>query len=143
MQIFLAAPLFNESEREFNEKVAKELQEAGFDVWMAQEAPFIKEGTDEEKRSIYEGDTTALKNSDVVVAVLDGIDVESGVAFEIGYAAALGKPIIGLKTDYRNFSKIENVNLIIEVSVKGIYGSTKEVIEALRSVQPKEVASSL
>ncbi len=32
MQIFLAAPLFNESECEFNEKVAEDLREAGFDV---------------------------------------------------------------------------------------------------------------
>lgn len=70
--------------------------------------------------------------------MLDGIDVKSGLAFEIGYAAALGKPIIGLKTDYRNFSKIENVNLILEISMKGIYGSTKEVIKALKSVHPKE-----
>jgi len=135
LEVFLAAPLFSESEREFNKKVANKLREAGFNVWMAQEAPFIKEGTDEEKRSIYDGDTAALKNSDVVVAVLDGIDVESGVAFEIGYAAALGKPIIGLKTDHRNFSKMENINLILEVSMKGIYGSTKELTEALRSVR--------
>jgi len=134
MRIFLAAPLFSESEREFNEKVARELRKAGLEVWMAQEAPFIKDGTDEEKRSIYEEDTTALKNSDAVVAALDGIDVEAGVAFEIGYAAALGKPIIGLKTDYRTFSRIENINLMLELSMRGIYGSTKEVIEALRSV---------
>jgi len=134
MRIFLAAPLFSESEREFNEKVARELRKAGLEVWMAQEAPFIKDGTDEEKRSIYEEDTTALKKSDAVVAALDGIDVEAGVAFEIGYAAALGKPIIGLKTDYRTFSRIENINLMLELSMRGIYGSTKEVIEALRSV---------
>ena len=134
MRIFLAAPLFSESEREFNEKVARELRKAGLEVWMAQEAPFIKDGTDEEKRSIYEEDTTALKNSDAVVAALDGIDVEAGVAFEIGYAAALGKPIIGLKTDYRTFSRIENINLMLELSMRGIYGSTKEVIDALRSV---------
>lgn len=134
MQIFLAAPLFSEAEREFNRKVAKELREAGFAVWMAQEAPFIKEGTDEEKRSIYEGDIAALKRSDVMVAVLDGMNVESGVAFEIGYAAALHKTIIGLKTDYRTFSKIESINLMLELSMRGIYGSTNEVIVALRSV---------
>ncbi len=137
MQIFLAAPLFNEAEREFNREVARELREAGFSVWMAQEAPFIKEGTDEEKRSIYEGDIAALKRSDAMVAVLDGIDVESGVAFEIGYAAALHKTIIGLKTDYRTFSKIESVNLMLELSMRGICGSTNEVIEALRSVRQK------
>ncbi|MDH5770626.1 MAG: nucleoside 2-deoxyribosyltransferase [Candidatus Bathyarchaeota archaeon] len=143
MQIFLAAPLFSESECGFNEKLAKELREAGFNVWMAQEAPFIEEGTDEEKRSIYEEDIAALKKSDVVVAVLDGTVVESGVAFEIGYAAALKKSIIGLKTDYRSFSNMENINLILEVPMKGIYDSTKEVIEAIKEVQPKEATASL
>ncbi|WXG41529.1 MAG: nucleoside 2-deoxyribosyltransferase [Candidatus Freyarchaeum deiterrae] len=134
MQIFLASPLFSESERAFNEKIVKRLRDAGFKVWMAQETLFINEGTKEEKTTIYKTDTTALKKSDVVVAVLDGIDVESGVAFEIGYAAALGKPIIGLKTDYRTFSKIEDINLIIEVPMRGIYKSVEEVIEVLGSI---------
>lgn len=91
-------------------------------------------GTKEEKRSIYEADIKALKESDVVVAVLDGMDVDCGVAFEIGYAAALGKPIVGLKTDHRTFSLIENINLILEVPMKGIFKSVEEVIEALKSI---------
>jgi len=36
-----------------------------------------------------------------VLAVLDGVDVDSGTAAEIGYARALGKPIVGLRTDLR------------------------------------------
>ena len=134
MQIYLAAPLFSEAERDFNEKVAKELREVGFDVWMAQESLFIKDGTEEEKRSIYKADIIALKESDVVVAVLEGVDVDCGVAFEIGYAAALGKPIVGLKTDHRTFSRIENINLILEVPLRGIYKSVEEVIEALNEI---------
>ena len=47
------------------------------------EAPLVKEAIYQEKRSIYEGATTALKKCNVVVAVLDGIAVEPGVAFEI------------------------------------------------------------
>jgi nucleoside 2-deoxyribosyltransferase len=132
MQIFLAAPLFSESEREFNEKIAEDLREGGFDVWMAQEAPFIKEGSHEEKKEIYEKDVSALKGSDVVVAVLDGVEVDAGVAFEIGFAKALGKPIIGLKTDYRTFSRVEEVNLMLEVSVMNICKTVDEVIRILK-----------
>ena len=91
MQIYLAAPLFSEAERDFNKRVANELREAGFDVWMAQESLFIKDGTPKEKKLIYETEITALTKCDVVVAVLDGVDVDCGVAFEIGYVAALGK----------------------------------------------------
>jgi nucleoside 2-deoxyribosyltransferase len=36
-----------------------------------------------------------------VLAVLDGSDVDSGTAAEIGYAAALGKPVVGLRSDLR------------------------------------------
>ena len=36
-----------------------------------------------------------------VLAVLDGNDVDSGTAAEIGYAAALHKPIVGLRCDLR------------------------------------------
>ncbi len=126
--------MFSEGELAFNEKIAKGLREAGFKVWMAQEELFIKEPTKEEKNTIYKNDIRALEESDVVVAVLDGIDVECGVAFEIGYAAALGKPIIGLKTDCRTFSNVEDVNLIIEVPMKGVYRSVEEVIEALKKI---------
>jgi len=101
MKVFLAAPLFSEAEREFNSQTAKRLRENGFEVWLAQEASFIQQGIHKENKTIYEGDILALKTSDALVAILDGVDVDAGVAFEIGYAKALGKPIIGLKTDYR------------------------------------------
>jgi len=133
-KVFLAAPLFNESEREFNSNIAKKLRDNGFKVWLAQETSFIQEGTHEEKKRIYEGDISALKASDVVVAVLDGVEVDAGVAYEMGYAKALGKPIIGLKTDYRTFSKKEEVNLILEIPLIKIYKSVNEVVDALLKI---------
>jgi len=134
MKVFLAAPLFNEAEREFNSQTAKKLRENSFEVWLAQEASFIQQGTHKEKRAIYEGDISALKTSDVLVAVLDGLDVDAGVAFEMGYAKALEKPIIGLKTDYRTFSKMEEVNLMLDVSLIKICASIGEAIDLLQSI---------
>ena len=84
-----------------------------------------------EKKTIYEGDILALKTSDVVVSVLDGAEVDSGVAYEMGYAKALGKPLLGLKTDYRTFSGMEAVNLMLEVSLTTICKSVDEVIDLL------------
>jgi len=131
MKVFLAAPLFSEAEREFNSQTAKRLREKGFEVWLAQEASFIQQGTHKEKKTIYEGDISALKTSDVLVAVLDGLDVDAGVAFEIGYAKALEKPIIGLKTDYQTFSGMEEVNLMLEVPLIEICKNANEVIDLL------------
>ena len=135
MKIFLAAPLFNEAEREFNSKIAKRLREKGFEVWLAQETSFIKQGTLKEKRMIYEGDVLALKASDVVVAVLDGMEVDAGVAYEMGYAKALGKPIVGLKTDYRTFSEKEKVNLMLEIPLIKICKNVDEIIDLLSRME--------
>ena len=53
----------------------------------------------------------AVKSADVVVAVLDGPDTDSGVAFEMGYAYALGVPVVGVRTDFRQ-SQERGVNLM-------------------------------
>ncbi len=133
MRIFLAAPLFSEAERRFNDTVADTLRKEGFDVWMAQEAPFIEEGTSEEKKRIFKGDMDALRSSDVVVAILDGPHVEEGVAFELGVAHALGKKILGLKTDYRSFSATEGVNLLLEVPMMALHSSLEKLSKELHS----------
>lgn len=133
-KIFLAAPFFNLGEREFNTKIAKALRSSGFNVWMAQETSLIKTTTHCEKRKLFDIDISALKSSDVVVAVLDGVEVDSGTSFELGYAAALGKPIVGLKTDYRTFSPLENLNLMLEVSLIKLCKNIEEVIECLKQV---------
>lgn len=43
----------------------------------------------------------ALQEARVVVAVLDGAQVDENVAFLLGYAFAAQKPIIGYRTDAR------------------------------------------
>lgn len=43
----------------------------------------------------------AIDASDGLFAILDGVDVDSGTAAEIGYAFARGKYICGLRTDFR------------------------------------------
>ena len=64
------------------------------------ESLFVQEGIHKEKETIYEGNILALKAFTLLVAILDGVDVDTGVAFGIGYAKAWDKPIFGLKTDY-------------------------------------------
>jgi nucleoside 2-deoxyribosyltransferase len=57
-----------------------------------------------------------IQRSAGVLAVLDGVDVDSGTAAEIGYAAALGKPVIGWRSDLRQTGDNEAtvVNLQVE-----------------------------
>jgi nucleoside 2-deoxyribosyltransferase len=57
-----------------------------------------------------------IRRANAMLAVLDGVDVDSGTAAEIGYAAALGTPIAGLRLDTRPAGDNEGavVNLQVE-----------------------------
>jgi len=52
-------------------------------------------------RQIGATNRAAIDAADAVVAVLDGSDVDSGTAAEIGYAFARGKRVIGYRGDSR------------------------------------------
>ena len=72
---------------------------------------------DARQESIFSKNVAAIDKADILVAVLDGVDVDSGTAWEIGYAHALGKPVYGLRTDFRTLGIEGVVNLMIERSV--------------------------
>ena len=52
-------------------------------------------------RVVGKNNAAMIRASSGVLAILDGDDVDSGTAAEIGYAAALSRPIVGLRTDLR------------------------------------------
>ncbi len=114
--VYLAAPLFSEAERDFNRKLRDEIKNAGFSVFLPQEDSNNVKG---EKRQeiIFNKNLKAIENSDIIVAVVDGTDIDSGTAWEIGYASAKGKPVIGLRTDFRTLGIEGRVNLMIERSI--------------------------
>jgi nucleoside 2-deoxyribosyltransferase len=62
----------------------------------------------------------AIERSDAVFAILDGVDVDSGTAAEIGYAFAKGKPILGYRGDFRLSADNEGsaVNLQVEYFIR-------------------------
>ena len=66
-----------------------------------------------------------------VLAVLDGSDVDSGTAAEIGYAAALGRPVVGLRSDIRTAGDNEAavVNLQVEWFVEASGGCLTVTLE--------------
>ena len=55
----------------------------------------------EVNRAIGARNARLIEECDAVLAVLDGNDVDSGTAAEIGYAAAKHKPVVGLRCDHR------------------------------------------
>jgi nucleoside 2-deoxyribosyltransferase len=84
----------------------------------------------------------AIDTAHAVVAVLDGTDVDSGTAAEIGYAFARGKLIVGYRGDFRLSADNEGstVNLQVEYFIRASGGTIVERYEdlgpALRAVAP-------
>jgi nucleoside 2-deoxyribosyltransferase len=67
-----------------------------------------------------------------VLAILDGPDVDSGTAAEIGYAAKGGLPVVGLRTDSRRTGDNEGVtvNLQVEYFIRLSGGSVHTRLES-------------
>ncbi len=114
--VYLAAPLFSEAECDFNRKLRDEIKGAGFNVFLPQEDSNNVRDEKNRQKIIFNKNVDAIENSSIIVAVIDGTDVDSGTAWEIGYAFARGKPIIGLRTDFRTLGIEGTVNLMIERS---------------------------
>lgn len=50
---------------------------------------------------VGERNATAIGGSQLLIAQLDGQEVDAGTAAEVGYAAALGLPCLGVRSDLR------------------------------------------
>jgi nucleoside 2-deoxyribosyltransferase len=80
-----------------------------------------------------------IRSVEMVVGVLDGVDVDSGTAAEMGFAYGLGMPVHGLRTDFRvtGDNEASGVNLqlryFIERSGGSYHTSVDSLIEALRA----------
>jgi len=80
----------------------------------------------------------ALTNCRLLLAILDGQELDSGTAAEIGYASALGLTCLGLRTDHRETGEAgARVNLQVEafivMSGGEIAGGLDECLALLRS----------
>lgn len=139
MKIFIAGPLFSQAEREFNLKVEGHLRKCGFETFLPQrdvgklDELLAKEGY-QAYRTIFKRDLEGLDQADAIVAILDGPDVDSGTAFEVGYAFAKGKPVIGLKTDMRVFAKNEELNNMIAQGIRALARNLDELIVELKKL---------
>ncbi len=114
--VYLAAPLFSGAELDFNRKLRDEIKTAGFNVFLPQEDSNNIKDEKNRQKIIFDKNLAAIDKADILVAVVDGADVDSGTSWEIGYAYALGKPVLGLRTDFRTLGIEGTVNLMIERS---------------------------
>lgn len=155
MKAYLANGLFSLGDRLVNEQLAAAIREAvpGIELYVPQENDAINDKMAyADSLTIAQADLEMLQNSDVLVAVLDGVEIDSGVAAEIGAFAMLDRPIVGVFTDVRqqgrdNRMKIEALvrdgienqfvyrNLFVIGLIKRTGVITTSIAEAVQAVQ--------
>jgi nucleoside 2-deoxyribosyltransferase len=126
-RVYVASPLgFTEAGREF---VANRLLPALAGAGFTPIDPFALEPA--AGATIGETNVRALDGADVVLAVLDGPDVDSGTAAEIGYAFARDKPIVGYRSDLRRAGEHDGVvvNLQVEHFIRASGGSVVDRLD--------------
>jgi nucleoside 2-deoxyribosyltransferase len=137
MRIYLAGPLgFSEAGRDFHNRVLipalTKLGHEILDPWTLSDPvkiqavvarPYGRAKRDAWRKlnaEIGANNRNAIDTSDAIFAVLDGVDVDSGTASEIGYGFAVGKPILGYRGDFRLSADNEGstVNLQVEFFIR-------------------------
>jgi nucleoside 2-deoxyribosyltransferase len=133
MKIYLAGPLgFSEAGRSYQDgTLIPEIERLGYEIldpWKLTDrrkldailampyGPARRDAWRVLNVEIGGNNLAAIDRSNIVCAILDGVDVDSGTAAEIGYAFAKGKQIVGYRGDFRLSADNEGsmVNLQVE-----------------------------
>ena len=116
MKIYIASSYgFSEAGRHFYYgKLIPILKNLGFEVLDPWDTD-LKDPSEIGKRN--EG---LIKQCDILLACIDGVDIDSGVAAEIGFARALDKYILAYRGDFRKASDNDQgeINLQVEYFIK-------------------------
>jgi nucleoside 2-deoxyribosyltransferase len=139
MKIYFAAPLFNEMERERNEKAKKQLTDAGFEVFLPQEAggKAADEGGGPEIRAhIFKTDVGGMNWAEAGVFYLEGAHCDEGTCMELGYTFAQGKKVFIVSDDSRVFAQNAPFNLMLSEAAEKIFKSTEDLISYLKLTYP-------
>jgi len=130
--VYVAGPLFDEGERWWIEQVEAAVAAVGFDTFLPHRDNPPK--TADNVGEIFANNVAAIDAASIVVASLNGVTTDDGTAWEIGYAFANGKHIIGLHTDWRRRFDDEVVNLMLERSCNAMAHSLDELATHLRDL---------
>ena len=99
MKAYLANGLFSVADQMFNDYIAGLIREAipEIDLYVPQENEGINDkAAYANSVMIYEGDNAYLDQAEILIAVIDGIEIDSGVAAEIGRFLATKELVDGM-----------------------------------------------
>jgi nucleoside 2-deoxyribosyltransferase len=146
MLIYLAAPLFSEAEKRFNERLTATLEEAGFRVFLPQrdgvegsKPPYDQMTRKERRQAMFDLDVAKIFEADVFLFVLDGRVPVEGACVELGIAFCqkeLGrrdKLLVGLRTDIRAAFPDSTLNPMVRVPLEYIAENEGTLLQILQT----------
>jgi nucleoside 2-deoxyribosyltransferase len=145
MVIYLAGPLFSESERAWLRALIERIEAAtGAQVYWSWER---HGGRQDSVEGIFETCREGLDSADAMLAILDGPQVDDGTAWEMGYFYARwqgARPIVGLRTDLRRAGELDAsvVNAMIQAGCDVVARDTDEALAALGALIKRKAPSA-
>ncbi|MBM3331799.1 hypothetical protein FJY68_08115 [candidate division WOR-3 bacterium] len=136
--IYVAGPLYTPGDRHYLCAIDAVCTDCGFRTYLPHRDGGLAPSSGRRTLSFFSSDVSALEDCYAVVAVLNGTDVDSGTAWELGYAYARGKPLIGIYEDTRVDNPPADLNLMITNSVRVISSEAqlRRALTALASGRP-------
>lgn len=131
MKIYIAGRLFTEEERVLLEKIDKICKELGFDTFLPHKDAGILAKDRSNSKELFTEDATQIDKCSVIIAVLNGLVVDPGTSWEIGYAYSRKIPIIGYLSHITFFDPAKQLNPMIINSLKHLTGSLDELKQVL------------
>jgi nucleoside 2-deoxyribosyltransferase len=129
---YIAGPLFNVHEIDWLEQISAICEAFGILTFLPhRDAPNMG---NKPAIEIFTADENGLYSCDFTIATLDGYDVDSGTAVEIGMSYVRGMPVLGITTDSRQVSHINAMPLAICEMGLGVVHSLPELIEKLSEI---------
>lgn len=137
-RIYLSGPLFSQAEIAWGRHIKASLEEALQDV----EIIWPHELAAGSPGEIFRANLRALDDCDLMIAILDGPQVDDGTAWEVGYFYARDRKILGIRTDFRKAGESENsrVNLMVESSCFALAERIEQLVSVLGSVLSERAA---
>jgi len=128
--LYLAGPLFTLAERDFNANLSSSILEKRPDltIILPQDEGLKFKDCDNKNEKIFVDCIASVDRADIVVAILEGSDADSGTCVELGYAHGRGKAILGIRTDFR-VSEESGLNLMLPFACQELYLNTSASLD--------------
>jgi len=121
VKVYIAGPLFTPEQRVLLERIDEMCRGLGWDTYLPHRDAGLFDRSSGSSERFFRNDMLQLEESDLVLAVLDGCDVDSGTAWELGYFYRLQKgPIVGYVGDVRIADPERQINPMVYHSLKSL-----------------------